>query len=74
MMELIIWDVQHGSAAYLKTPAGKHIVIEAQANKHEQLGYFKAVLDVDGVLENVKSTSGLKSGNTITITIEGDLP
>jgi len=28
MMELIIWDVQHGSAAYLKTPAGKHIVID----------------------------------------------
>lgn len=58
----------------IKNTTGKHIVIEAQANKHEQLGYFKAVLDVDGVLENVKSTSGLKSGNTITITIEGDLP
>lgn len=28
MMELVIWDVQHGSAAYLKTPAGKHIVID----------------------------------------------
>lgn len=28
MMELVIWDVQHGSSAYLKTPAGKHIVID----------------------------------------------
>ena len=27
-MELTIWDVQHGSAAYLKTPTGKHIVID----------------------------------------------
>lgn len=28
MMKLIIWDVQHGSSAYLKTPLGKHIVID----------------------------------------------
>lgn len=28
MMKLIIWDVQHGSSAYLKTPSGKHIVID----------------------------------------------
>lgn len=28
MLKLIIWDVQHGSAAYLKTPADKHIVID----------------------------------------------
>ena len=49
-------------------------MIEAQANKHEQLGYFKAVLDVNGILENVKSTSGTKNGNVISITIEGDLP
>jgi len=24
----VIWDVQHGSAAYLRTPTGKHIVID----------------------------------------------
>lgn len=54
--------------------SGRHIVMEAKANKHEQLGYFRAVLDVEGILENVKSTSGLKSDNVITITIEGDLP
>ena len=28
MMELVIWDVQHGSSAYLKTPLGKNIVID----------------------------------------------
>lgn len=26
--ELVIWDVQHGNAIYLKTPNGKHIVID----------------------------------------------
>lgn len=28
MLEIVIWDVQHGSAAYIKTPNGKHIVID----------------------------------------------
>lgn len=28
MMTLVIWDVQHGSAAYLQTPNGKHIVFD----------------------------------------------
>ena len=58
----------------IKNTDGKHIVIVAEANKYEQLGYFKAVLDVNGVLENVKSSSSVKSGDTISITIEGDLP
>ena len=58
----------------IQNTTARHIVIEAKARKHEQLGYFRAVLDVEGVLENVKSTSGLKSNNEITITIEGDLP
>lgn len=28
MTEFTFWDVQHGSAAYIKTPNGKHIVID----------------------------------------------
>lgn len=28
MLSIVIWDVQHGSAAYIKTPNGKHIVID----------------------------------------------
>lgn len=28
LLTIIIWDVQHGSAAYLKTPNNKHIVID----------------------------------------------
>jgi competence protein ComEC len=28
MLEVMIWDVDHGSAAYIKTPAGRHIAID----------------------------------------------
>lgn len=28
MLEIVIWDVQHGNASYIKTPGGKHIVID----------------------------------------------
>lgn len=27
-VELVIWDVQHGNAAYIKSPNGRHIVID----------------------------------------------
>ena len=58
----------------IKNTENKHIVIEAQASKYEQLGYFRAALSTSGYLDNVKSTSGTKSGGTVVITIEGDLP
>ena len=52
----------------------EHVIIEAQSEKYEQLGYFKAVLDSKGVLVNVKASSGIKDGNIVKVTIEGDLP
>ena len=58
----------------IKNTEDNHIVIEAQAEKYEQLGYFKALLDSKGVLQDVKSTSGAKDGNVVKVTIEGDLP
>lgn len=51
-----------------------HIVIKAEAEKYEQLGYFKAVLSTSNILINVKSTPGEKNGNIVGVTIEGDLP
>lgn len=51
-----------------------HIVINAEAEKYEQLGYFKAVLTTNGILQNVKSTSSQKNGSVIQVIIEGDLP
>ena len=58
----------------IKNTQGTHIVIEAQSEKYEQLGYFKAVLDAKGILKEVKSTSGMKEGGLVKVTIEGELP
>ena len=53
-----------------------HIVINAQSEKYEQLGYFKAILKTQGILQggSVVSTAGTKDGSLVKITIEGDLP
>lgn len=58
----------------IKNTEGKHIVINAESNKYDQLGYFRAALSTSGTLLNVKSTSGVRSGATVSVTIEGDLP
>lgn len=58
----------------IKNTTSNHIVINAEAEKYEQLGYFKAVLTTNGILQNVKSTSGEKTGTTVQVIIEGDLP
>lgn len=58
----------------IKNTNADHIVITAQAGKYQQLGFFRALISTEGILLNVKSTSGTRSGNVITITIEGDLP
>ena len=51
-----------------------HIVIEAESEKYEQLGYFVAAIKNDGMLQNIQSSSGTKSDSLVQITIEGDLP
>ena len=58
----------------IKNTTSTHIEIRAEAEKYEQLGYFKAVLSTNGILLNVKSTSGQKSGSVVGVVIEGDLP
>ena len=58
----------------IKNTENKHIVIEAEAPKYQQLGYFAAAMDTNGYLTDLKTTSGTKSGDVISITIEGDLP
>jgi len=60
-----------------------HIVIKAESERYEQLGYFKAIIETKGILTNVKATSGIKEVTdtneakenvVVTIVIEGDLP
>ncbi len=58
----------------IQNMTGTHVTIEAQSNKYEQLGMFKAKLDTERYLTNVVSTSGKKENNVIKVTIEGDLP
>lgn len=58
----------------IENTSNNHIVIEAVSEKYEQLGYFVAAIKNDGMLENIKSTSGTKSNSLVQITIEGDLP
>ena len=71
IMAVIPTDVQLTS---IENTTDKHIVIEARSPKYEQLGYFIATLKTDVILQNVISTAGQKSGEYVTIKIEGDLP
>lgn len=52
----------------------KHIVIKAQSADYQQLGYFVGRIKTKKILKDVISSSGVKSGETISVTIEGDLP
>lgn len=58
----------------IENDTGTHIVINAQSNKYEQLGFFVARLKNDVILNNVISTAGQKDSGVVTIKIEGDLP
>lgn len=58
----------------IRNTSDSHIEIQAQSEKYEQLGYFKAVLDTKGILVDVKSTSGMKDNDLVKVTIEGELP
>lgn len=71
IMSIIPENVQLTS---IENDTGTHIIINAQSNKYEQLGYFVARLKTDVILTNVVSTSGQKDNGIVTIKIEGDLP
>lgn len=60
----------------IENPSAKHIIIKAQSQKYEQLGYFKAILKTQGILSpsTVVSSDGERSGEVVKVRIEGDLP
>ena len=58
----------------IENTTNTHIVINAQSDKYEQLGYLVAKMKNDVILTNVISTAGQKDSNVVTIKIEGDLP
>ena len=51
-----------------------HIVLEATSSKYEQLAYFKTKIKTEGILDQVTSDTGVASGGSIKVTIEGELP
>lgn len=71
IMTVIPEDVQLTS---IENTSNRHIVIKAEANKYEQIGYFKAILKTKNILTDVISDSGVKENETVKVTIEGDLP
>ncbi len=71
IMSIVPENVQLTS---IENTSDTHIVINAQSNKYEQLGYLKAKIKADVILTNVISTAGQKDNNVVTVKIEGDLP
>ena len=73
IMYIIPEDVQ---VTQIENTTGKHVVINAQSKKYEQLGYFKAKIKEDNILlkNTVISSQGQKDGEFIKVVIEGDLP
>ena len=60
----------------IENTTGRHVVIYAESEKYDFLGYFKGVIQTKGILTptSVVSTSGVKQGNVVKIVIEGDMP
>ena len=60
----------------IENTTGTHIVINAQSEEYDLLGFFKGSLIVDGILSpsTVVSTSGVKQDGIVKVVIEGDLP
>ena len=71
IMSIVPENVQLTS---IENTSTNHIIIQAQSNKYEQLGYLKAKIKTDVILTNVISTAGEKDNNVVTVKIEGDLP
>jgi beta-lactamase superfamily II metal-dependent hydrolase len=54
MLECVIWDVQHGSAAYIKTPNNRHMAVDLGDNGDSfsplQTLYVRGVRQLDAVV------------------------
>lgn len=77
LLSQIMFSIPQGvQITSIENTSGKHIVINAQSQKYEQLGIFKAILKTQGILaaNSVVSSSGTKQGDVVQIVIEGDLP
>lgn len=76
LSELMYIIPQGVTITSIENTTGSHIVINAQSQKYELLGYLKGKIITDGILSpsTVISTSGVKQNDIIKVAIEGDLP
>ncbi len=75
LLTKIMFSIPQGvQVTSIENTSENRVIINAQSEKYEQLGYFKTVLKTQGILTNVVSTAGTKDGDLIRITIEGELP
>lgn len=77
LLNQIMFSIPKGvQITSIENTSGTKIVINAQANTYDQLGYLKASIKNYNILVNVVSDSGQKTSQEgpITTTIEGDLP
>lgn len=60
----------------IENSTSRHIIINVQSEKYEQLGIFKAILKTQGIFapDTVVSSPATKQGNIVQTVIEGDLP
>ncbi len=53
---------------------GSHVTMTIESEKYEQLGFFVGLLETNGVLMKIKTSTSQKAGNLVTLVVEGDLP
>lgn len=58
----------------IQNTADRKIQIDAQSDRYDQLGMFKAIIQTEQILTNVVSSAGQKTNDVITVKIEGELP
>ncbi len=60
----------------IENTTGKHVVINAQSKRYDQLGIFKVTLREKGILlpNTIVSSTGEKTGDYVKVVIEGDMP
>lgn len=75
LLNEIMWSIpKEVQITSIENTSGTHIVIKAQSETYQQLGYLKAKIKEDGILTNVVSDSSQKQDGVVKVTIEGELP
>ena len=75
LLNQIMYTIPEGvQLTSIQNTTGKKISIIAQENDYDQLGYFIAKIKTAGILNDAVSSSSQKSGDIVTVTIEGELP